>query len=77
MPADPAPDLSEDNLIGRDGYGPFPLGYDRYSYGGYDFMAVAYFARWAGPLAGERRPLRRQEQTGRGPRAEARAGRRS
>jgi hypothetical protein len=50
MPADPAPDLSEDNLVGRDGYGPFPSPYDRYSYGGYDFMAVAYFARWAGPL---------------------------
>ena len=50
MPADPAPDLSEDNLVGRDGYGPFPDPYDTYSYGGYDFMAVAYFARWAGPL---------------------------
>jgi C1A family cysteine protease len=50
MRADPAPDFSEDNLIGRDGYGPFPYPYDTYSYGGYDFMAVAYFARWAGPL---------------------------
>jgi C1A family cysteine protease len=43
-------DYSEDNVIARDGYGPFPRGYDRYSYGGYDFMAVAYFARWAGPV---------------------------
>ena len=50
MPADPAPDLSEDNLVRRDGFGPFPYDYDRYSFGGYDFMAVAYFARWAGPL---------------------------
>ncbi len=36
--------------MGRDGYGPFPYPYDTYAYGGYDFMAVAYFARWAGPL---------------------------
>ena len=50
MPADPPPDFSEDNLVGRAGYGPFPYPYDAYSYGGYDFMAVAYFARWAGPL---------------------------
>ena len=50
MRADPPPDFSEDNLVGRAGYGPFPYPYDAYSYGGYDFMAVAYFARWAGPL---------------------------
>jgi C1A family cysteine protease len=48
---DPAPDYSEDNLVGGSGYGPvFPGGYDAYDYGGYDFMAVAYFARWAGPV---------------------------
>ena len=41
-------DLSEDNLIGRSGY--FSTMSQRYDYGGYDFMAVAYFARWAGPV---------------------------
>jgi C1A family cysteine protease len=47
LPGDPQ-DFSEDNLIGRSGFG---LSQDwRYSYGGYDFMAVAYFARWAGPV---------------------------
>jgi C1A family cysteine protease len=51
MPTDPAPDFSEDNLVARSGYGPFPEGANRYTYGGYDFMAVAYFARWAGPIA--------------------------
>ena len=50
MPADPAPDYSEDNVVSRSGYGPFPYGTDGYGFGGYDFMAVAYFARWAGPL---------------------------
>ena len=49
MPADPAPDFSEDNLVGRSGYGP-SLSW-RYNFGGYNFMAVAYFARWAGPVA--------------------------
>jgi C1A family cysteine protease len=48
MPADPAPDLSEDNLIGRSGYGASQSW--RYDNGGYDFMAIAYFARWAGPV---------------------------
>ena len=43
-------DFSEDNLVGRSGYGPFAVP-ARYAYGGYDFMAVAYFARWAGPLS--------------------------
>jgi C1A family cysteine protease len=43
-----APDYSEDNLVGRSGYGPFRDG--RYNFGGYDFMAIAYFARWAGPV---------------------------
>ena len=52
MPLDPAPDYSEDNLVRRNGFGPFPYAYGdgRYAFGGYDFMAVAYFARWAGPL---------------------------
>ncbi len=51
MPTDPPPDYSEDNVIGRSGYGPvFPGGYDAYSFGGYDSMAIAYFARWAGPV---------------------------
>ena len=48
MPADPAPDISEDNLVGRSGFGDSQDW--RYNYGGYDFMAVAYFARWAGPV---------------------------
>jgi len=42
------PDFSEDNLITRDGFGPFPGG--RYEWGGFDSMAIAYFARWAGPV---------------------------
>lgn len=41
-------DLSEDNLVGRSGY--FSSMGQRYDFGGYDFMAVAYFARWAGPV---------------------------
>ena len=40
--------LSEDNLIGRSGY--LSSIDQRYDFGGYDFMAVAYFARWAGPV---------------------------
>jgi C1A family cysteine protease len=48
-PAPDPPDYSEDNVVSRSGYGPFP-GTDGYGFGGYDFMAVAYFARWAGPL---------------------------
>jgi C1A family cysteine protease len=51
MPEDPSPDFSEDNLVGHSGYGPvFPGDSDAYDFGGYDFMAVAYFARWAGPV---------------------------
>jgi C1A family cysteine protease len=46
---DPVPDFSEDNMVGRSGYGASRDW--RYSYGGYDFMAVAYLARWAGPVA--------------------------
>ena len=42
-------DLSEDNLIGRSGY--YSTAAQRYDFGGFDFMAVAYFARWAGPVA--------------------------
>jgi C1A family cysteine protease len=41
-------DLSEDNLVARSGFWTTP--HRRYHWGGYDFMAVAYFARWAGPL---------------------------
>ena len=47
-------DFSEDNLITRSGFGPFPGSHgsarNAYYYGGWDFMAVAYFARWAGPV---------------------------
>jgi C1A family cysteine protease len=42
-------DFSEDNLITRDGFGPF-FGYSRYEWGGFDSMAIAYFVRWAGPV---------------------------
>lgn len=42
-------DFSEDNLVLRSGFGPFPGG--AYRWGGWDFMAVAYLARWAGPVA--------------------------
>jgi C1A family cysteine protease len=48
MPVEPAPDYSEDNLVRRSGY--FSTTRERYDAGGYDFMAVAYFARWAGPV---------------------------
>jgi len=41
-------DFSEDNLVTRSGYGPFPGG--PYLWGGWDFMAVAYLTRWAGPV---------------------------
>lgn len=41
-------DYSEDNLVGRSSYGSSPSW--RYYFGGYDFMAIAYFARWAGPV---------------------------
>ena len=41
-------DFSEDNLVTRSGYGPFRGG--RYDWGGWDFMAVAYLTRWAGPV---------------------------
>ena len=42
-------DFSEDNLVLRSGFGPFPGG--PYDWGGWDFMAIAYMARWAGPVA--------------------------
>jgi C1A family cysteine protease len=45
-----APDYSENNLVARSGFGPFPFPSDAYTYGGYDAMAVAYFTRWAGPV---------------------------
>ncbi len=41
-------DYSEDNLVSRSGYGSSQ--WWRYNFGGYDFMAIAYFARWAGPV---------------------------
>jgi C1A family cysteine protease len=41
-------DFSEDNLISRSGFGPFSGG--AYSWGGWDFMAVAYLTRWDGPV---------------------------
>ena len=44
----PQPDYSEDNLVRRSGY--FSSAAQRYDQGGYDFMAIAYFARWAGPV---------------------------
>ena len=48
-------EFSEDNLVTRSGFGPFGLSgvakrWQAYDYGGWDFMAVAYFARWAGPV---------------------------
>jgi C1A family cysteine protease len=42
-------DFSEDNLVGRSGY--WSSKDQRYDWGGYDFMAVAYLARWAGPVS--------------------------
>ena len=48
MPASPEPDFSEDNVVRRSGY--FSTMDQRYDWGGWDFMAVAYFARWAGPV---------------------------
>ena len=41
-------DFSEDNLVTRSGYGPFAGG--PYAWGGWDYMAVAYLTRWAGPV---------------------------
>ncbi|HEX5640834.1 MAG TPA: lectin like domain-containing protein [Thermoleophilia bacterium] len=48
MPAAAEPDFSEDNVVRRSGY--FSTMDQRYDWGGWDFMAVAYFARWAGPV---------------------------
>ena len=48
MPTSPEPDYSEDNVVRRSGY--FSTLAQRYGYGGWDFMAIAYFARWAGPV---------------------------
>ena len=47
MPATPAPDFSEDNMVNRNGY----LVGDRYQSGGSLEMGEAYLARWAGPVA--------------------------
>lgn len=41
-------DFSEDNLVTRSGFGPF--GTSAYDWGGWDLMAIAYLARWAGPV---------------------------
>ena len=41
-------DFSEDSLVTRSGFGPFSGG--PYVWGGWDFMAVAYLTRWAGPV---------------------------
>jgi C1A family cysteine protease len=53
-------DFSEDNLVTRSGFGPFPGSYGKarnpYYYGGWDFMAIAYFARWAGPVSEQSDP---------------------
>jgi len=53
VPAEPR-DFSEANLVTRSGFGPFldanGQTISRYWAGGYDAMAVAYFARWAGPV---------------------------
>ena len=69
----PVPDYSEDNLVRRSGYYS-TLQAQRYDQGGYDFMAVAYFARWAGPVLESSDPYdghgRRQRYR------QARAGRR-
>ena len=35
-------------MVARSGF--WTTGEQRYHDGGYDFMAIAYFARWAGPL---------------------------
>ncbi len=48
LPARREPDFSEDNVVRRSGY--FTTMRQRYDWGGWDFMAVAYFARWAGPV---------------------------
>ncbi len=48
MPVSPEPDYSEDNVVRRSGY--FSNTAERYDSGGWDFMAIAYFARWAGPV---------------------------
>ncbi len=47
-------DMSEDNLAGRSGF--WSSRAQRYSKGGWDFMAIAYFARWAGPVTEARDP---------------------
>ena len=71
MPAAPEPDFSEDNVVRRSGY--FSTMDQRYDWGGYDFMAVAYFARWAGPVDESARPLRPRGRRQRD--AQARPGR--
>ena len=76
MPADPAAGLQRGQPRRPQRLRAVPRRYDSYAFGGYDFMAVAYFARWAGPLLETRRPLRRRGPAAAQPGAEARAGRR-
>ncbi len=57
-----ATDLSEDNLSGRSGY--WSSRDQRYDLGGYDFMAIAYFARWAGPVTEDADPYDGQPESG-------------
>jgi C1A family cysteine protease len=58
-----APDYSENNLVARSGFGPFPFPSDAYTYGGYDAMAVAYFTRWAGPVSETEDPYSTTEES--------------
>ena len=55
-------DLSEDNLIRRSGF--FSSKYQRYWSGGWDFMAIAYYTRWAGPVSDADDPYDYKAQTG-------------
>jgi C1A family cysteine protease len=58
-----APDYSENNLVARSGFGPFPFSLDAYTYGGYDAMAVAYFTRWAGPVGESEDPYSQTKES--------------
>jgi C1A family cysteine protease len=55
-------DLSEDNVAGLSGF--WTSRAQRYISGGYDFMAVAHFARWAGPLTEAYDPYDGRPRTG-------------
>lgn len=68
-------DLSEDNMITRSGFGPYPRPTDswrdpkwyRYEYGGWDLQAVAYLTRWAGPVSEADDPYRTPKPPRRNP----------